>query len=82
IAERVPHLLPRVVWLDRLPECFDGLVLANELLDALPVHLVVWREGESGVNIVEERGVGIASDGQFVWIDRPANGFLLQRALA
>jgi SAM-dependent MidA family methyltransferase len=82
IAERVPHLLPRVVWLDRLPEYFDGLVLANELLDALPVHLVVWQEGESGVNIVEERGVGIASDGQFAWIDRPANGFLLQRALA
>ena len=74
IAERAPHLLARVSWLDRLPEHFDGLVLANELLDAMPVHLVVWRnEG------ICERGAGFAN-GQFMWADRPAGGRLLERA--
>jgi SAM-dependent MidA family methyltransferase len=37
ISHSAPHLLDRVDWLDRLPERFDGLVLANELLDAMPV---------------------------------------------
>lgn len=66
IAATVPHLLDRVRWLDALPEQFDGLVVANELLDAMPVHLVVWGGGQ-----VLERGVAI-ENGEFVWIDRPA----------
>lgn len=40
---------PQVEWLDALPEAFSGVVLANEVLDAMPVQLVVrteagWRE--------------------------------------
>jgi len=76
IAERAAHLVDRVAWLDRLPVRFDGLVLANELLDAMPVHLIAWRsEG------ICERGVAW-QDEQFVWIDRPAHGRLLERAEA
>jgi len=78
IAERAPHLLDRVQWLDRLPERFDGLVVANELLDAMPVHLVVWRSHDNDVGICE-RGVAFR-DGQFAWEDRPAGGRLLERA--
>ena len=37
--QRIPHLLNRVQWLDQLPaKGFSGVVLANELLDAMPVH--------------------------------------------
>jgi SAM-dependent MidA family methyltransferase len=46
LAERVPDLLARARWLDRLPEKFCGCVLANELLDAMPVHR--FRIGEDG----------------------------------
>lgn len=76
IAERAPHLLSRVDWLDRLPEHFDGLVLANELLDAMPVHLVLWH----GDGDILERGVSTGEDGNFVWSDRPAQGRLLESA--
>lgn len=38
IADKVPELLRRVVWLDELPERFIGVVLANEVLDAMPVE--------------------------------------------
>jgi len=39
LSERVPHLVERVRWLDRLPEAsFSGAVLANEVLDAFAVH--------------------------------------------
>jgi len=56
LATRVPELLPRVDWLVELPAGFSGVVLANEVLDAMPVHrfrvgahgfeeeLVVWRD--------------------------------------
>ncbi len=37
---------PQVVWLDGFPDSFDGVVLANEVLDAMPVQLA--SKGESG----------------------------------
>ena len=76
LAQSAPHLLERVVWLDRLPEHFDGLVLANELLDAMPVHLVLWSD-----EAIFERGVAWQNNA-FIWQDRPAKGRLLERALA
>jgi SAM-dependent MidA family methyltransferase len=65
LEEQAAHLLPRVVWLERLPVEFRGLMLANEVLDAMPVHLVAWRE--TGLF---ERGV-ICRDGEFQWMERP-----------
>ena len=78
IAQTAPHWLDRVYWLDRLPEHFDGLVLANELLDAMPVHLVRWGN-EEGSQEVLERGVAWEK-GEFAWSDRPATGRVRQRA--
>lgn len=46
------HLVARVRWLDRLPDRISGVILGNEVLDALPVHLVAWREDG-----IAERGV-------------------------
>ncbi len=59
-----PHLLARFEWLDALPQKFTGLVLGNEVLDAMPVHLLTWRaEG------LFEYGV-VLEDGQFAWGER------------
>ena len=38
IRERIPHLEERCAWLTRLPSKLRGGVLANEVLDAMPVH--------------------------------------------
>jgi SAM-dependent MidA family methyltransferase len=38
LQQKVPQLCERVVWLDALPEGFAGVVLGNEVLDAMPVH--------------------------------------------
>lgn len=38
LAERIPELLARVRWLDHLPTELRGCILANEVLDAMPVH--------------------------------------------
>jgi SAM-dependent MidA family methyltransferase len=75
LAAAVPHLLPRVSWLDRLPDHFSGAVVANELLDAMPAHVVAWRE-----NGIFDRGVALDADAGFVWEERPASGALLAAA--
>ena len=75
LAAATPHLLSRVHWLDRLPEGFSGVVVANELLDAMPAHVVAWREDG-----IFERGVGFAETGGFTWQERPATGALLAAA--
>ncbi|WP_435628129.1 class I SAM-dependent methyltransferase [Candidatus Ferrigenium straubiae] len=75
LQERLPHLMERVRWLDALPEKFSGMVVANEVLDALPVHLVHWQD-----SALAERGVAVGDNG-FVWQERPiADSALLHAA--
>ena len=48
LAERVPEFMDRIFWLTSFPDPgFQGVVLGNELLDAMPVHL--FRSGDSGL---------------------------------
>ena len=61
----------RVRHLERLPEHFRGAVIANEVVDAMPVHMVHWTEAG-----IMERGVSA----QFSWSDRPAIGAVLASA--
>jgi SAM-dependent MidA family methyltransferase len=63
--QEAPHLLERLHWLDHLPAQINGLILANEVLDAMPVHLVRWLNGE-----LFERGVALQA-GAFIWQDLP-----------
>lgn len=60
----------RVVWADRLPEVFDGVVVGNEVLDAMPVQLL-RRVGGQADGVWHERGVALAGDGRLAWADRP-----------
>ena len=61
IAAMAAHLLARVQWLDTLPETrFQGVVVANEVLDAMPVECFRIREGD-----VEQLRV-VATDDQLL----------------
>ena len=75
IAAQTPHL-ERVQWLDRLPQSFSGVVLGNEVLDAMPVHLVTRRQ-----SVLLERGVSISA-GQFIWQDQVIVDGALQKTTA
>ncbi len=55
----------RVQWIDCLPERFEGVIVGNEVLDAMPVQLLQRRAGDWF-----ERGVALQGDA-FVWEDRP-----------
>ena len=85
LRTRLPHLMGRIHWLDALPEKFSGAVVANEVLDALPVHLVHWHVGRDssrqscdvGMNpdlqnhapAICERGV-TTDNNDFIWQER------------
>jgi len=58
------ELRQRVVWLDTLPQDFSGMIIGNEVLDAIPVHLV--HHTPQGLY---ERGVTF--NGNFAWEDKP-----------
>ena len=72
LMAEVPHLLERVLWLEALPpRGFRGVMLANELIDAMPVHRFRrsgggdWEElfvvsSEEGLS---DRWVGLRSTG-------------------
>jgi SAM-dependent MidA family methyltransferase len=72
----LPHLSRRVVWLDALPEPFDGVVLANEVLDALPVTRFRW-DGK----LFEDLGVTFRN-GAFESAARPADAAMSGRCAA
>jgi len=56
IAEHCPGLLSRCRWLDRLPEDFEGVVIANEVLDAMPVQR--FRVTDTGLQIIQVTWTG------------------------
>lgn len=61
----------QVRWVDTLPTQFAGVVLGNEVLDAMPVKLLQRSRG-----VWHERGVALAddpADGLYVWQDRPTS---------
>ena len=74
IKERVPELAARVDWCENLPTKFTGVILANELLDALPAHRFVMESG-----IARELCVA-GKDDHFIWqIDKTDNQRLINR---
>lgn len=73
--ERLATHGDKVRWLSQLPEGFEGVVIGNEVLDAMPVKLLARLE-----NVWHERGVGLAApratvhaDDIFVFADRPTD---------
>lgn len=74
-----PGLMDRVGWLDTFPESFAGVVVANELLDAMPVQLFEWQADAEAE--LQEMGVTWV-DGQFAWAPRPADAVLTETVTA
>ena len=69
----MPELIDRVEWLTELPTDFSGVVIANEVLDAIPAKRLIFYDGcfvELGVDFV---------DGNFQWkpFDEPYSNSLI-----
>ena len=57
-------LFKRVVWPDALPTNFVGLIVGNEVLDAIPAHLIV----NTAAGLYER---GLAFEQELIWQDKP-----------
>ena len=68
--ERLAAHGARVRWLDAWPDALHGVVVGNEVLDAMPVTLLRW-SGERWL----ERGVARGGDAAagYVWSDAPTD---------
>lgn len=74
IMQHSPALLEKVQWLDKLPEDFTGVVLANELLDTMPVHrFCITNHGPFELCVARgEQG--------FTWVNKAfSDQYLIQR---
>lgn len=63
----------QVRWLSVPPASFSGFILGNEVLDAMPVHLLV-KQGRRWL----ERGVSLSGD-QFIFSDRESDPSLAEQ---
>ena len=77
LKQRQQHALKtwgeQVQWIDHPGPAFEGVILANEVLDAMPVHIVGFDQDGQAV----ERGV-IWADNGFAWRDQPAGALLVE----
>ena len=65
-ARLVAHA-PKVVWASALPARMHGVVVGNEVLDAMPVQIIARINGTWW-----ERGITLA-DGELAWANRPTD---------
>jgi len=71
LQSELPELFDRVCWLDRLPDRHAGVIVANEVLDALPVERFLRQDDG-----IEQLCVGVDGD-DFIILTRPAPGVLV-----
>jgi len=69
--EKLQSFKEIVVWLEHLPEQFEGVILANEVLDAMPVRRFYIDEHKE----IKE-WVVIFKENKFEWILQPADEIL------
>mgnify|MGYP001668835770 FL=1 len=72
IQTLVPQAAQKVVHLSALPETFDGIIIGNEVLDAMPVEIIRKDEGSS----FEHVGVCLDND-RFTYSARPLHDLQL-----
>lgn len=76
--EKLADFNGQVQWLDALPKHFEGCVIANEVLDAMPVNLFEWQEDGS----LAEKHVSLNEAGEFTWLKQPANAAMAEKITA
>jgi len=74
LMKAAPQIADRVTWLETLPQTFSGVVLGNEVLDAIPAHRI-----RKSNDIVSELGVSISGN-DLEWAVQPASARLAAAA--
>ena len=73
IAREIPECADKVIWIDSLPEQFKGVMVANEVLDAMPV--IRFRVGEQGWEEMKVVSEGAGFTGHYVSLTQEPDSF-------
>jgi SAM-dependent MidA family methyltransferase len=74
LEQELPELLPRMAWLEQPPtERWDGVLLGNEVVDALPADAFTIAAADNGANAIEQLQVGLVDD-RLQWLAAPLSG--------
>ena len=75
IAEAAPEAAGKVTHLSSLPDTFDGIIIGNEVLDAMPIEIV-----RHAHNQWQQMGVTLADDSSFIQQAQPLPPSALSQA--
>ena len=79
LTQTLPEIAHKIIHLDTLPETFDGIILGNEVLDAMPCERIYWRTPQQ----IKHIGVTWNEATGFCLENRPlVNPLLLKQAQA
>ncbi|CAB1274133.1 class I SAM-dependent methyltransferase [Candidatus Nitrosacidococcus tergens] len=76
LSQRIPHLMPKITWLNRLPDSIQGIIFANEVCDAMPIHCI-----QIETDCSWERYVGYDQKGEFIWENGPLSDPILDNRI-
>ena len=76
IRQHIPHLIEHIVWVSDMPDNFSGVVLGNEVLDAMPVHRVRLNH-----NKAHEELFVTYHQNRLEWVGGPPSSELLKTTL-
>lgn len=77
LGAAVPECMERIDWIDAVPQQWRGAIVVNEVLDAVPAHLIARQGGKWF-----ERGVALERERQLAFADRPLDAGALQASAA
>lgn len=64
IKNLCPEFSSKITWLNTLPQNFHGVIIANEVVDAMPVQRFCWQN-----NILQELFVDVTNDSFTIILD-------------
>ncbi|NOX08349.1 MAG: SAM-dependent methyltransferase [Gammaproteobacteria bacterium] len=77
LQQKIPHLFTRIHWLDQLPQqAFKGIILGNEVIDAMPVQRFHWQDQQILLDHVCWQGQG------FQFCPQPIDDPQLEQAIS
>ncbi len=76
IAAERSDLLSRVVWLTALPVAFSGVIIANEVLDAVPVNLFEIQHGHALERMI------VLQNNEFAWQLQAPDSAVIQKEIS
>lgn len=73
IKFKAPDYFKYFKWINKLPTTFEGVIIANEVLDSMPVRIFILKSNYNNKYTLKERGITIDKNNLLVFKDMFVN---------